>query len=208
MFLKLDEGTCSDEELEPYMDVSIEESSDEYVPDSAQSSDTNSDDSLYISLQKPTCKTTKAVLGASKKKTKSLSQCSSTEQDMLSDKSGSVQDLICDYAPCEDHDTTKNNNEILESSQKTPTESSDKRVTSKIVTNPKDTSSIQKNYCYVCKKPQSKISRHLKKHEKTEPDIAAAFLLPKDSQERKRLLEKLRNKGNYQHNQEVLDYQE
>ncbi|XP_041849327.1 uncharacterized protein LOC121645082 [Melanotaenia boesemani] len=61
-----------------------------------------------------------------------------------------------------------------------------------------------KNYCYVCKKPQSKIARHLKKHEKEEPDIAQAFLLPKNSKERKRFLEKLRNKGNYEHNQEVM----
>ncbi|XP_030251292.1 uncharacterized protein LOC115568284 isoform X4 [Sparus aurata] len=65
-------------------------------------------------------------------------------------------------------------------------------------------SCTQKNYCYVCKKPQSKIARHLKKHEKEEPDIAEAFLLPKNSKERKRLLEKLRNRGNYEHNQEVI----
>ena len=61
----------------------------------------------------------------------------------------------------------------------------------------------KKNFCYVCKKPQSKISRHLKTHEKTELDIAHAFSLRKGSKERHRLLEKLRNRGNIEHNREV-----
>lgn len=37
-----------------------------------------------------------------------------------------------------------------------------------------------------------------------EPDIAETFLLPKNSKERKWLLEKLWNKGNYEHNQKVM----
>ncbi len=71
--------------------------------------------------------------------------------------------------------------------------------------NPKETFATHKNYCYVCKKPQSKISRHFKQHQNSETEIAAAFSLPKHSQDRKRLLEKLRNRGNYQHNQEVTE---
>ena len=65
--------------------------------------------------------------------------------------------------------------------------------------NPKDICT-NKNYCYVCNIPQTKIARHLKKHEKVEPAIAEAFMFPPHSRERKRLLEKLRNQGNYQHN--------
>ena len=84
---------------------------------------------------------------------------------------------------------------------------SDKRATTEGVPNPKYSSCTLKNYCYVCKKPQSKISRHFKKHEKEEPDIAEAFLFPKHSNERKGLLEKLRNKGNYQHNQDAMQNQ-
>ncbi|XP_076829569.1 uncharacterized protein LOC143485412 isoform X2 [Brachyhypopomus gauderio] len=60
-----------------------------------------------------------------------------------------------------------------------------------------------KNYCYICGKPQSKISRHLKIH-MTEVEVAEALSFPKHSKERKRLLEKIRNKGNYQHNSNVL----
>lgn len=71
----------------------------------------------------------------------------------------------------------------------------------------KDSSCTHKNYCYVCKTPQTKISRHFKKHKNEEPEIAQAFLFPKHSKERKGLLEKLRNKGNYDHNQEVMMHQ-
>ncbi len=60
-----------------------------------------------------------------------------------------------------------------------------------------------KNYCYVCGKPQSKISRHLKTH-KTHAEIVHVFSLPEHSKERKILLEKMRNKGNFRHNTTVL----
>ena len=53
----------------------------------------------------------------------------------------------------------------------------------------------------LCVRNQSKIAPHLRKHEATELDIAKAFLLPKKL-ERKRAFEKLRNKGNYEHNQD------
>ncbi|KAA8579044.1 hypothetical protein FQN60_010568 [Etheostoma spectabile] len=59
------------------------------------------------------------------------------------------------------------------------------------------------NFCYICGKPQSKISRHLKTH-KTHAEIVHAFSLPEDSKERKVLFEKLRNKGNFKHNTAVL----
>ncbi|XP_072566873.1 uncharacterized protein [Paramormyrops kingsleyae] len=65
------------------------------------------------------------------------------------------------------------------------------------------TVSNKKNYCYVCGKPKSKIARHLETH-KTEPEIAEALSFPKHSKDRKRLLETLRNRGNYQHNSDVL----
>jgi len=61
----------------------------------------------------------------------------------------------------------------------------------------------RKNYSYICGKPQSKISRHLKTH-KTHTEIVQAFSLPEDSKERKILFEKMRNKGNFKHNIAVL----
>nr|XP_055031632.1 uncharacterized protein LOC129420647 [Misgurnus anguillicaudatus] len=191
--LSSSEESSSDEEYTPHAENSIDESSDEFIPDSRQNSD--SGDSLPINTRNPPyCKTTQ--LFSESKKAKSVSQpthCLSTEQDMVSDKSSSAQDLICN-----DHDTTTRNTEMLQSFKKTPKESCDKQ------SNLKDTFSTHKNYCYVCKKPQSKIARHFKKHEDSETEIAAAFLLPKHSKDRKRLLEKLRNRGNYEHNQEVM----
>ncbi len=58
-----------------------------------------------------------------------------------------------------------------------------------------------KNYCYVCQKPQFKLARHLEKH-KTE--VMEALSYPKGSVKRRRLQEKLRNRGNFQHNVKVL----
>ncbi|TMS18608.1 Zinc finger MYM-type protein 4 [Larimichthys crocea] len=68
----------------------------------------------------------------------------------------------------------------------------------------KDPTQTNKNYCYVCGKAMTKLSRHLFTHRKTEPDIAEAFMLPPGSKERFALLDKLRNKGNLKHNEEVI----
>ncbi|XP_044027833.1 uncharacterized protein LOC122864451 isoform X2 [Siniperca chuatsi] len=75
---------------------------------------------------------------------------------------------------------------------------------SKAVRKPKNPSYTSKNYCYVCGVGFTKIARHLLRHADEEPDIAEAFAFPKKSKERKRLLDDLRNRGNYKHNQEVL----
>lgn len=61
-----------------------------------------------------------------------------------------------------------------------------------------------RNYCYVCGKAATKFTRHLLTHRNEEPDIAEVFALPAYSKQRSRLLDKLRNKGNYKHNVEVL----
>lgn len=75
---------------------------------------------------------------------------------------------------------------------------------SKATQKAKEPSFTTKNYCYVCGAGFAKLPRHLLRHADEEPDIAEAFALPKNSKERKRLLENLRNRGNYKHNQEVL----
>ncbi|XP_034056095.1 uncharacterized protein LOC117535690 isoform X1 [Gymnodraco acuticeps] len=68
---------------------------------------------------------------------------------------------------------------------------------------PKHLTLSTKNYCFVCREPQSKISRHFRTH-KTHAEIIHAFSLPEHSKERKILIEKMRNKGNFKHNTEVL----
>lgn len=60
-----------------------------------------------------------------------------------------------------------------------------------------------KNFCFVCGKPQSRLTRHLKTH-MSHPEVSYAFYLPEHSTERKVLFEKMRNKGNFIHNSAIL----
>ncbi|XP_049333749.1 uncharacterized protein LOC111190366 [Astyanax mexicanus] len=62
----------------------------------------------------------------------------------------------------------------------------------------------ERNYCFVCGEAQTKIARHFKMHIKEDVEIARALSLPTNSKERKHLLEALRNKGNFSHNNDVL----
>ncbi|KAI7811180.1 hypothetical protein IRJ41_011403 [Triplophysa rosa] len=169
------EESKSDEENTLYADKSAERSADDSRPNS------DSDENLSTNTQNPQPKnpTTTSAFSKPSKSVPQPTYCLSTKQDTISDNSSSARDITCD----DDHDTT-------------PTECAD--------IDRKDTFSTHKNYCYVCKKPQSKIARHFQKHQDTETEIAAAFALPKHSKDRKRLLEKLRNRGNYEHNQEVM----
>ncbi len=73
--------------------------------------------------------------------------------------------------------------------------------------NTTDSTSIAKkglHFWFVCKKAQFKIAQHFKVHTKENADIAKALSFPAGSKSRKEWLEKLRNKGNFMHNCEVL----
>ncbi|XP_059907777.1 uncharacterized protein LOC132457539 isoform X2 [Gadus macrocephalus] len=60
------------------------------------------------------------------------------------------------------------------------------------------------NFCFVCKDFHSKIARHFKTHVQENSDIAYALSLPARSATRKKLLENLRNRGNFEYNRDVL----
>jgi hypothetical protein len=62
----------------------------------------------------------------------------------------------------------------------------------------------KQNYCIYCMKPFSKLALHFEQKHFTETAIKQAFSLPKKSTERKLLLMKLTNDGDYAHNTEVL----
>ncbi|MCJ8736636.1 hypothetical protein PDJAM_G00014750 [Pangasius djambal] len=66
------------------------------------------------------------------------------------------------------------------------------------------TQATKLNFCFVCGKACTKITRHLKLHRKDNIEIETAFKLPKKSKQRSHILEVLRNRGNYQHNKLVL----
>ncbi|KAK0140187.1 hypothetical protein N1851_022885 [Merluccius polli] len=60
------------------------------------------------------------------------------------------------------------------------------------------------NFCFLCKQFHFKIARHFKTHIKENHDIAHALSLPAGSATRKKLLENLRNRGNFEYNRDVL----
>lgn len=62
----------------------------------------------------------------------------------------------------------------------------------------------KKQYCLFCSKPLSKLARHLEQVHSTESEVVKALSFPKDSKERKNLLDHLRNRGNFAHNAEVV----
>lgn len=62
----------------------------------------------------------------------------------------------------------------------------------------------KKNYCFFCSKPFCKLSRHLAMVHGDEDEVAAAFQHPKHSKERFKIWNRLKNKGNFLHNKNVL----
>lgn len=61
-----------------------------------------------------------------------------------------------------------------------------------------------KKFCFVCGKGQSKIERHFKVLGNENTEIARALSFPAHSKKKKELLQALRNKGNFMHNNDVL----
>lgn len=62
----------------------------------------------------------------------------------------------------------------------------------------------KKNYCLFCSKPFSKLSRHLAMVHRDQAEVAVAFQHPKHSKERLKIWNRLKNKGNFAHNKDVL----
>ncbi|XP_053707447.1 uncharacterized protein LOC128750869 [Synchiropus splendidus] len=60
-----------------------------------------------------------------------------------------------------------------------------------------------KNSCFICGKSVRKMARHLQTHS-SNLEVSHAFSFPPHSKERKKVLDMLRNRGNFQHNTEVL----
>ncbi|XP_067284389.1 uncharacterized protein [Pseudorasbora parva] len=168
--------TLPDVEFSSFEDSSCDE---DYSHSDKNTEESSDDDLIPDSRQNSNCD----------KSTQAFSESSMRAKSVLS-QSGPAQHLT---------------NEMLQRFKKTPAVSSYEWSETDNARNPKNTFSTHKNYCYVCKKPQAKISRHFKNHQDSETEIATAFSLPKHSQERRRLLEKLRNRGNYEHNQEVME---
>ncbi|KAK0144115.1 N-lysine methyltransferase KMT5A-A [Merluccius polli] len=65
----------------------------------------------------------------------------------------------------------------------------------------------KKHHCLFCGKEVQKMSRHLLRKHSDDVEVAKAFTLPKKSKERRLQLDHIRNKGNYEHNMEVIESQ-
>ena len=65
----------------------------------------------------------------------------------------------------------------------------------------------KKHHCLFCGQEVQKMSRHLLRKHKDNVEVAKAFTFPKNSKERRLQLDHIRNKGNYEHNMEVMESQ-
>lgn len=63
---------------------------------------------------------------------------------------------------------------------------------------------FKKHFCLYCKKPFPQLVKHLENKHAEETDVAHAVHFPKGSKVRQTLLEQIRNKGDYEHNCQVL----
>ncbi|XP_028249004.1 uncharacterized protein phf11 isoform X2 [Parambassis ranga] len=63
----------------------------------------------------------------------------------------------------------------------------------------------KKHYCFYCGRQVQKMSRHLIRKHCDKAEVAKALSLPKNSKERRLQLDYIRNKGNFEHNIEVLE---
>ncbi|XP_072545195.1 uncharacterized protein [Salminus brasiliensis] len=108
-----------------------------------------------------------------------------------------------------DSETSSDDDDDDDSDGDKPVSKPSKKVEEKMIMPPVHnhlvTQPTKKNFCFVCGKSSSKIARHLKVHRQENSEIAKAFKLKKSSKERKHVLEVLRNRGNYQHNIQVLN---
>ena len=62
----------------------------------------------------------------------------------------------------------------------------------------------KRHYCVFCKKPQTKMARHLMRKHDGEKEVAHVICLPKKSKKRAQILEQLCRRGDYYHNITVL----
>ncbi|XP_024119917.1 uncharacterized protein LOC112141094 isoform X9 [Oryzias melastigma] len=176
-------------------------SEEEYVPDSASDSDSSFDNrSEILSINRKRVQISEVSTSQSASKKRRFHQEDSVEGDRLrsSEAAGSLSEDELRKRRFEKSDATSNegnahNECMIDSSNARPEDLSKSSLSLR-----------NRNYCYICGKLQTKFTRHLKTHEKKYADVAQVLSLPKKSKKRLEMLAKLRNKGNHDHNSEVL----
>ncbi|XP_048853094.1 uncharacterized protein LOC125721136 isoform X6 [Brienomyrus brachyistius] len=161
-------------------------SNDDYIPDTTCESDSGSEYSFKQNLR-----------------TKNQSF------DLL-DVSGSVSSQVCDSTTpdkmtYDDHNLAS---EVTGAEEEEPSSSqnvNDIMVVKALKKRGGNRIYNKKHYCLYCSKPYSKIARHLEGAHENKPDVAKALSFPKGSEERKKQLDYIRNRGNYAHNAAVME---
>ncbi|XP_071350257.1 uncharacterized protein [Trachinotus anak] len=180
----------STESLNSEEQISSEElaSDDDYVPDSCSHSDSSRESEPILTIQKR----------------RHFQENLSSEESPAKDAISTVP-LDRSYRKGKQVHVSEVNKVKIGNAQDTSVKETTDAVEGACIQSSNISSSvIKKNYCYICGKPQSKFTRHLKIHEKDNFDVAQVLALPKNSKERKKILDKLQNKGNHKHNTEVL----
>lgn len=182
--------TClGDTELYDSSSVSGDDDEDEYVPDST----TNHEDSdVSIDVTPRERRYLSSLLNLS---SDMPNECDTTTPELdinpvLSEHSGEEEacsELTVEEEPCLSQDT--NDGLVVSAYQN----KNGKRIYDK------------RQYCLYCQKPYAKMARHLEHAHQNKTDVAKAFSFSKGSKERKKLLEYIRNKGNYAHNVTVME---
>lgn len=93
--------------------------------------------------------------------------------------------------------------------RKQPTRSSLRTCKKVLSTKPSTTDDekkepCKKHFCFYCKMAFTQLEKHLEKKHSEETDVAHAIHFPKGSKVRQSLLDQIRNKGDYEHNCQVV----
>ncbi|MED6234406.1 hypothetical protein ATANTOWER_028966 [Ataeniobius toweri] len=164
------------------LDEASEDSEDEYIPETTGES-TDSEASVELSLEK-----------GPKDKTMSFSQNRSKFCRQGKSESSQTRSL-------ESHDSRATTCE----DERAPLEEESVYVAPVLKKEDGSRTYNKKHHCVYCGVFVQKMSRHLLRRHMDKIEVAKAYSLPKNSKQRRLQLDYLRNKGNFEHNTEVLE---
>ncbi|KAL6467410.1 hypothetical protein MHYP_G00252140 [Metynnis hypsauchen] len=192
---------------------SVESSDDEYVPGSSDSSSDESACSRMISVSKRKAKTTMKRCRSHSPSSGQSSAAAANVSEVVPDQSSSEavpdqssSEAVPDQSSSEAVPDQSSSEAVPDqsSSEAVPDQSSSVLVRGISKPTSKPRAYDKKQYCLFCSKSLSKMARHLEQVHSNESEVVKALSFSKGSKERKRLLDHLRNRGNFAHNAEVL----
>lgn len=167
------------EDSELYDTTSVSEDEEEYVPDT--NSDTEDSDATIDPKQR-TPRFLDDLLSDLGSESPTLCDTTTPELDI----NCIASEIPVEEGPCSSQDT--NDSVVVGACQN----KNGNRVYNK------------RHYCMYCSKPYAKMARHLQSAHQDKADVASALSFPKGSNERKKQLDYIRNRGNYVHNATVM----